>query len=95
MDPRDLVRSNGYMGPDLVWVGQVNLGYVPGTNWVSSQPSPVVRLDPQVGVGAVPPESDLRLRSELLERRFRSKLMTELMGDFAVLHDELLSDLAR
>jgi hypothetical protein len=95
MDPRDLVRSNGYLGPGLGSGDQVYLNLVPGTNWVYFQPPSVVTLDPLVDVGTTPPEGGVGVRPELLERRFRSKLMAELMGDFAAMHDELLSDLAR
>jgi hypothetical protein len=94
MDPRDLVRSNGYLGPGLLSVGQVYMNLVPGTNWVSFEPSFVVTLDPQVNVGTARPDDAVELRGQLLKRRFRRKLMSELTNEFALLHDDLLRELA-
>ncbi len=95
MDPRDLVRSNGYLGPALGPGDQVYLTLVPGTNWVGFQPPSIVTLDPLIDMGSSRFKGSMEVRPELLESRRRTALMAELMGDFAAMHDELLSDLAR
>lgn len=87
MDPRDLIRSNAYLGPGTYSVGLLYRDA--GTNWgVPSQPFGVVTLNPQV-------EADIELRSEGLKRRIRRRLMSEITSEFAALNEGLLRELAR
>lgn len=99
MDPRDLVRSNAYSGSGLFSASQVYIDLVPGTNWVSSGPPSAIVLDPQVRGEARPhvagQYADVDLQAELVKRRVRRKLMSDLTNEFAVWHDDLLRELAR
>jgi hypothetical protein len=100
MDPRDLVRNNGYIGPASFSVGMLYMNLAP-TNWgVPAGPLFVVKLDPQVDAGRSlfqSPSEDLNLdlRSEVVKRRIRRKLMSELTSEFTTSNDELLRELAR
>lgn len=97
MDPRDLVRNNGYIGPASFSVGTPYMSLAP-TNWgVHAGPLFVVRLDPQLdaGKGLFQSSEDVELRSDAVKRRTRRKLMSELTREFAESNDELLRELAR
>ena len=100
MDPRELVRNNGYIGPASFSVGMQYMNLAP-TNWgVPAGPLFVVMLDPQVDVGRSLLGSSSEalkfdLRSEVVTRRVRRKLMAELTSEFSTSNDELLRELAR
>jgi hypothetical protein len=104
MDPRDLIRNNGYIGPASFSVGMQYMNLAP-TNWgVPAGPRFVVRLDPQLDAGkalfqssseGLDLERELELRSETVKRRIRRKLMSELTKEFSTSNDELLRELAR
>ena len=93
MDPRDLSRGNGVsLSIDPVYLN----GVVPGTNWgVPTESSVVATLDPQVNVQSPNLETAPERPVQFLEHRGRRSLMTDLANEFAVMHDDLLRELAR
>jgi len=86
MDPREFIRSNGYLGPDLVSVGQVFMYSEPGTNWVSSCPPFLVTLDPQFDPGSARRRAGMSetfgyTRSAVLDYDDAEATLTERAGE--------------
>jgi hypothetical protein len=81
MDVRDLIMSNGYPGFVFLPFGQAHVSVLSGSNWGNPQPVAV--------------DAEVEFRSDFLKRRIRRKLMSDLASEFAVLHDDLLRELAR
>jgi hypothetical protein len=92
MDPRDVVKGNGVS----ISVAPLYVNMVPGTNWgLPNASSVVVTLDPQVYVRSSNPESAVESGVELVGRGVLRRRMTEIANEFAVMHDDLLRELAR
>ena len=94
MDPREVIKNNGYIGPASFSVGTPYVNLAP-TNWgVPAGPLLLVSLDPQVDVGKTlfHTSSD---SVDFVKRRIRRKVMSELANEFATSNDDLLRELAR
>jgi hypothetical protein len=72
MDPRELLNSNGYLGPGVFSVGLRNGNFLTDNNWG-------VAVWPAVTVFQMPTYHQ----------------MSRFANEFALMHDDLLRDLAR
>lgn len=93
MDPREIVRGNGYPAPVSLSI-DVPWSALPSTNLgVFTSQTFSVHLDPQLDVSHT--SSGIWGDDMIAKRRFRRKALSALMGEFAVWNDELLRELAR